>query len=128
MTLGELNALSGRVIGCAIEVHRILGPGLLESSYQAALLYELRAHGMHAEGEVPVPLVYKGVELDTSFRADIIVENELVVELKSTEKDNPLYAKQLMTYLRILNRRLGLLINFNREKLADGVERVIAGW
>ena len=86
---------------------------------------ELKLRGIKAESEVEVPFVYKGIKLDTAYRADIIVEDELILELKSTENDNPLFGKQLLTYLRIYNKRLGLLINFNRERLIDGLKRVV---
>lgn len=89
------------------------------------MMWELRLRGIKAESEVPVPFVYKGIKMDTAYRADILVENEIILELKSTESDNPLYYKQLLTYLRILDRRLGLLINFNRKTLTDGLRRVV---
>lgn len=113
------------IIGAAIEVHSILGPGLLEHAYQAALMEELRLRGLHAESEVVIPVVYKGDKLETAFRADIIVEDEIILELKATENDNPVYAKQLYTYLCLTDKRLGLLLNFNRERLVDGLERVV---
>ena len=125
MNENQINALSQEIIGAALEVHRNLGPGLLEHTYQAALICELKLRGIKAESEVEVPFVYKGIKLDTAYRADIIVEDEIILELKSTENDNPLFGKQLLTYLRIYNKRLGLLINFNRERLIDGLKRVV---
>ena len=125
MNENQINALSQEIIGAAIEVHRNLGPGLLEHTYQAALMCELKMRGINAESEVEIPFVYKGVKLETAYRADIIVENEIILELKSTENDNPLHGKQLLTYLRIYDKRLGLLINFNRERLIDGLKRVV---
>ena len=124
-TLQQLNELTDKIIGCAIEVHRTLGPGLLESCYKAALAHELRLQGLNALTEVSVPLTYKGIELENSFRADIIVENKVIIELKATEQDNKLYTKQLYTYLRLLDLRVGLLINFNRTRLIDGLDRII---
>lgn len=121
----QINALSKLIIGAAIEVHRILGPGLLEHTYQKAMMCELKLRGLNAESEVNIPCIYKGIELDTAYRADIIVENEIIIELKSVENENPLYAKQLYTYLRIYDKKLGLLINFNRERLIDGLKRVV---
>ena len=121
----ELNALSQQVIGAAIEVHKELGPGLLEHIYQSALLYELSLRGLRAEKEVEIPLFYKGVVLNAAYRADIIVENEVIIELKSTENDNPLYKKQLLSYLRLHNKKLGLLINFNKIRLVDGIDRLV---
>jgi len=121
----QINALSKKIIGAAIEVHRNLGPGLLEHSYQVALMHELKLSGLKAASEVDVPFIYKGVRLDTAYRADIIVEDEIILELKSTENDSPVFIKQLHTYLRIYNKQLGILINFNRERLVDGIKRVV---
>lgn len=125
MNVNELNNLSRDIIGAAIEVHRHLGPGLLEHTYQAALCHELSARGHHTAAEVEIPVIYKGVRLDTAYRADIIVDEEIIIELKAVEKDNPLFAKQLYTYLKLADKRVGLLINFNRVKLIDGVERIV---
>lgn len=121
----ELNSLSQQVIGAAIDIHKELGPGLLEHTYQCALMHELSLRGLKAETEVEIPLFYKGVVLNAAYRADIIVENELIVELKSTENDNPLYKKQLLSYLRLHNKKLGLLINFNKMRLIDGISRLV---
>lgn len=121
----QINDLSKKIIGAAIEVHRNLGPGLLENTYQVALLHELKLNGINALMEVGVPFIYKGMKLPTAYRADIIVEDEIILELKATETDNPIYAKQLYTYLRLYNKRLGLIINFNRERLVDGLKRVV---
>ncbi len=121
----QINDLSKKIIGAAIEVHRNLGPGLLENTYQVALLHELKLNGINALMEVEVPFIYKGMKLPTAYRADIIVEDEIILELKATETDNPIYAKQLYTYLRLYNKRLGLIINFNRERLVDGLKRVV---
>lgn len=123
----EINALSKRIIGAAIEVHRVLGPGLLEHVYQKALDRELYLRGMNSETEVEIPFTYKGLDLNVVYRADIIVNDEIIVELKATEKDSPLHCKQLLTYLKLSNKKLGLLINFNNEKLIDGVKRVVNG-
>ena len=125
MDKDQINALSHEIIGAAIEVHRFLGPGLLENTYRAAMMCELKLRNINAASEVDIPFYYKGIKLDTSYRADIIVENEIILELKSTENDNPLFAKQLNTYLRINNNRLGLVINFNKERLKDGIIRVV---
>lgn len=123
----QINKLTEKIIGAAIEVHRNLGPGLLEHTYHSALMHELKLCGLKAESEVIIPFVYKGIKMDTAYRADIIVENEIIIELKSTEQDNPLYQKQLYTYLKICHKRLGLLINFNRARLIDGLDRVVCG-
>lgn len=125
MDNNELNDLTGNIIGAAIEVHRYLGPGLLEHTYRKALLHELRQRGLSAATEVSIPIIYKGELIDAAYRADIIVKNQIILELKSTEKDNPLYLKQLLTYLRLSNKKLGLLINFNRKILKEGIVRVV---
>ena len=124
----NLNALSEVVIGAAIEVHRNLGPGLLEQAYKLALWHELSLRGINAGIEVEVPFIYKGAKLGSAFRADLLVENEIIVELKATENDNPLFARQLNTYLRLANKRLGLLINFNHALLTHGVKRILNGY
>lgn len=121
----RIDELTHKIIAAAIEVHRVLGPGLFEHTYQTVLMYELAQRGLNAKSEVIIPLIYKGVKLDFAYRADIIVEDEIIVELKATDYDNKLYYKQLLTYLKICDKRVGLLINFNREKLTDGVKRVV---
>ena len=125
MTESEINALSQKIIGAAIEVHRNLGPGLLEHTYQAALMLELKLRNIRAESEVEIQALYKGHYLNTAYRADIIVEKEIIVELKATDNDNPIFTKQLLTYLRLSDKRLGLLINFNHELLKNGITRVV---
>ena len=125
MTSENNNDLSFKIIGAAIEVHRILGPGLMEKIYRSALAYELREMGIKAEEEVLIPLSYKKLLISDMCRADIIVGNQIIVELKATEKDNDLYAKQLLTYLKLSGLKLGLVINFNRLKLKDGISRII---
>lgn len=121
------NDLTGIVIETAIEIHRRLGPGLLESVYQEILTYELRKRGLRVEKEVPIPVVWDEVKLDIGFRADLIVEGMLVLELKSVEAVSPTHKKILLTYLRLTDKRLGLLINFNTELLKDGITRVANG-
>lgn len=125
MNENALNELTHEIIGAAIEVHSILGPGLLEHSYRVAMMYELRLRGFNVKTEVEIPFIYKGVSLNTAYRADLIVNDEIIIELKSTETDNPIFAKQLCTYLRIYNKKLGLVINFNRLRLVEGVTRVV---
>jgi len=119
------NELSSRIIGAAIEVHRILGPGLLESAYRAALTYELRVLGLQVEVEVPMAIKYKGLEIPAAFRLDLVVEQLVVLELKAVEKVMPLHEAQLLTYLRCCEKRLGLLLNFNETTLKRGVTRVV---
>ena len=127
MKVEELNALSKEIIGASIEVHRYFGPGLLENTYRDALVKELSLRNIKAEKEVDIPCFYKGHKLDISYRADVIVEDSIVLELKATENENPVYFKQLFTYLKITHMRLGLLINFNKIRLIDGVTRVVNG-
>lgn len=119
--------LSGKVIGAAIEVHRTLGPGLLESAYELALERELQLIGLTVERQKPVCLEYKGVVLGDAFRVDLLVNNALLVEIKATEQAHPLHEAQLLTYLRLTGNPLGLLINFNVKALKDGVRRVVNG-
>jgi len=117
--------LTGNVIGAAIEVHRILGPGLLESAYQECLVHELGLRGISLECEVPICVDYKGLFLGHAYRADLLIEDRLIVELKTVEQINPIHKAQLLTYLRLLKKPLGLLINFNTAALKDGVCRVV---
>jgi GxxExxY protein len=119
--------LSGQVIGAAIEVHRALGPGLLESSYQACLSHELSLRGLAWVQQKEIPLRYKGVCLHSAYRMDLLVERRLVVEVKAMEALLPIHRAQLLTYLKLLDLRLGLLINFNVELLVRGVRRVVNG-
>jgi GxxExxY protein len=124
----ELNELSHAVIGAAIEVHRHLGPGLLETAYRKCLAYELCRRGFAVEEERPVPVIYDGVHLECGFRADLIVNKLLVVELKAKSSIHPVDEAQVLSHLRLLKLRLGLLINFHEVKLVDGVRRVINGY
>jgi GxxExxY protein len=118
-----LNALTGQIIGAAIEVHRHLGPGLLESSYTRCLHHELRSRHIKFVEERAVPLAYKGLVLDASYRVDLLVEDAVIVELKCVEALASIHEAQLLTYLRLTNCPVGLLINFNVPKLIDGVKR-----
>jgi len=122
-----LNDLSYRVIGLCIEVHRELGPGLLESAYEEALAYELTQAGLAFERQRDMPLSYKGVKLDCGYRLDLVVEGRLIVELKAVNELLPLHHAQLLTYLKLEHRPLGLLINFNVPVVKDGIRRVVAG-
>jgi GxxExxY protein len=121
------NALSNRVIGAAIEVHRILGPGLLESVYELALERELQLTGLKVRRQQAVPLKYKATALGDGFRIDILVDDLLLLEIKAVEQLLPLHEAQLLTYLRLTGKRLGLLINFNTRTLKDGIKRVVNG-
>lgn len=125
----EENDVSKIVLDAAIQVHRTLGgPGLLESVYRDSLAYELAERGLKVEKEVSVPVAYKGVVVGDPLRMDLLVEGLVVVECKATEKDNPIYSAQLLTYLRLQNRHLGLLINFGKEKVVNGFKRVVNGY
>jgi GxxExxY protein len=115
--------ITKQIIGAAIEVHRALGPGLLESAYQSCLGYELEARGIQFQREVPLPVVYRGNTLECGYRIDFDVQGAVVVELKCVEKLGPIHEAQLLTYLRLAGRRTGLLINFNVPTLKDGVIR-----
>jgi GxxExxY protein len=118
------NAVATRVIGAAIEVHRSLGPGLLESAYHDCLVHELRLQGLPFEREVPIALDYKGMVVGAAYRADLLGANKLLVELKTVDRLLPVHTAQLATYLHLMDRKLGLLINFNVSRLKDGVRRV----
>ena len=120
----SLDTLSGQVIGAAIDIHRALGPGLLESVYEELLCRELKRRGIAVRRQVGIPLVYDGVHFDCAFRADLVVEEQLLVELKCTERPSAVHERQLLTYLRIMGLPLGLLINFGQYRLIDGVKRV----
>jgi GxxExxY protein len=121
----ELNDLSREIIGCAINVHRALGPGLLESAYQECLEFELKELGLKVEKEVPMPIVYKDVKLDHGYRIDLLVEGKIVIELKTVEAFTNVHTAQVLTYLRLGNYKLGLLINFQVSVLKDGIKRII---
>ena len=121
----EFSELSNRVIGCAIEVHRNLGPGLLESTYQQCLAYELSTNDIEFKVEHPLPVVYKDIRLDCGYRIDILVENEIILELKSVEKLAPIHEAQLLGYLKLANKKQGFLINFNVVRLKDGLNSYI---
>ena len=121
------NELATEVIGCAIKVHRALGPGLLENAYQQCLTHELREFGFKVEPEKPMPLVYDEVEMDCGYRVDFLVEDKLIIELKAVEKLTDVHLAQTLTYLKLSNCKLGLLINFNVSVLKNGIKRVVNG-
>ena len=114
---------TGKVIGCAIDVHRILGPGLLESTYQQCLAHEFHLKGIAFKLEHPLPVEYKGISLDCGYRIDILAEDKLIIELKAVEKIKGIHKAQLLTYLKLSGISTGLLINFNVERLKDGIQR-----
>ena len=121
----QLNILSGRIIGAAIEVHKHLGPGLLESVYEECLNYELVKNGLSVRRQEPVPILYKEVKLEFGYRIDILVENLIVVELKAVDTLLPIHEAQVLTYMKFAQKRLGLLINFNVTLLKNGLRRFI---
>ncbi len=121
----RLSKITETIIGCAINVHKELGQGLLESAYEACLLYDLSQTKMKIESQKPLPIIYKNVKLDCSYRLDLLIEDEVVVEIKSVEKLLPIHKAQLLSYLKISSLKIGLLINFNVELLKDGIIRVV---
>ena len=123
----ELNRLSGIVLDSAIEVHRNLGPGLLESVYETCLCKEFDLRKTNYQRQVSLPIKYKGEQLDADYRIDILVENEIIIELKSVDIMHPVFKAQLLTYLKLANKNLGILINFNVPKLVDGFKRMVNG-
>ena len=120
-----INNLTRSIIGSAIEVHKELGPGLLESTYEACLFYELNQKGLFVEKQKTLPVKYKGIELEIGYRIDLLVENQVLIELKSVKEILPIHSAQLLSYLKISNLQIGLLFNFNETKLVDGVRRII---
>jgi GxxExxY protein len=124
----EINELTSAIIAAAIEVHRRLGPGLLESAYRVCLAYELRKRGFDVVEEKPVPVIYDDVKLECGFRADLLVNQLVVVELKAKSEIPPIDKAQTLSHLRLLNLRFGLLINFHEERLVDGVKRIVNGY
>lgn len=119
------NELSYKIIGVAMKVHSELGPGLLESVYETALAYELKEMGLKVNRQVGIPMIYKEIKFDQGFRLDILVENKVIIEIKSVESIADVHYKQLLTYLRLSDKRLGLLINFNESHLKNGIKRVV---
>lgn len=119
------NELSNKIIGIALRVHSNLGPGLLESAYKECLFFEISKAGFYVEKEKPMPLIYEDVKLDCGYRIDLLIENKLVIEIKSVEALNDVHLAQTLTYLRLGNFKLGLLINFNVAHLKNGIKRVI---
>jgi GxxExxY protein len=119
----ELNQITDKIIGCAIEVHRSLGPDLLESAYEECLFFELQKSGLKVERQKPVPVIYKEIKLDCGYRIDILVENSVIIELKTVEAFNPVHEAQILTYMKFSNKSVGLLINFNVTLLKNGIKR-----
>ena len=125
MNTMELNQLSYNIIGCAYQVHRALGPGLLESTYETCLCYELEQKGLHYERQKGIDINYNGIIIPNAYKIDISVENQVIVELKSVENLLPIHTAQLLTYLKLANKHVGLLINFNTTNLQNGIKRYV---
>ncbi len=121
----RLNKITETIIGVAINIHRALGLGLLESAYEACMVYDLVQAGLKVDQQKPLPVVYRGVKLECSYRLDLIIEHEVIVEIKSIEKLLPIHKAQLMSYLKLSGCKVGLLINFNVEVLKSGIQRVV---
>ena len=121
----KFDEISNKVIGCAIEVHRSLGPGLLESTYEQCLAREMDLSGIAFKLQSPLPVEYKGIKLDCGYRVDMLIEDKLIVELKSVEKTLPIHEAQILTYMKLANIQVGLLINFNVERLKEGIKRFV---
>ena len=119
------NELSKIIVSSCLKIHRTLGPGLLESVYEEVLFYELTRNGLQARRQVGIPVAYEGIDMGLGFRADIIVEDKALIELKSVEHIMPVHKKQLLTYLKLTGLKLGLLVNFNAELIKDGITRVV---
>ena len=121
----NLDRITDSIIGAAIEVHRALGPGLLESAYEACLAFELAQHGLVVEQQKPLPVVYREVKLDCGYRLDLLVEGRVIVEIKAVNRLAPIHQAQLLSYLKLSGCKVGLLINFNVEVVKDGIRRVV---
>ena len=121
------NEISSKIIGAAIEVHKQLGPGLLESTYETCLAYELKQMGLDVKQQQALPVVYKEVKLDAGYRIDLLIENKVIVEIKSVDALADIHTAQLLTYLKLKDLKLGLLINFNSVRVIDGLKRILNG-
>jgi GxxExxY protein len=121
----DINQLSNKIIGAAIEVHKAIGPGLLESAYEECLCHELNLRGIFYERQRPLPLEFKGKKLDCTYRLDVVVEKQVILELKSCERIEPIHEAQLLTYLKLSGLHLGLILNFNVVVMRDGIKRIV---
>ena len=124
----QLDRVTGMIVGAAMKVHSTLGPGLLEGAYEACLAYELRARRLRLLQQHPLPVVYRGVQIDVGYRVDLLVEEQVIVELKAITKVLPIHKAQLLSYLRLSGLRVGLLVNFHTAHLREGIHRVINGY
>ena len=127
MTVQRINQISGEIVDAAMKVHTALGPGLLESAYEGCLKHELTKRGLKVLSQVTLPVIYDGVKIDVGYRIDLLVEDAVIVELKAVERLTPLNEAQLLSYLKLSGRKLGLLINFNVEHLKNGIKRIANG-
>ena len=123
--MDNTDSLTYKIIGCAMEVYKQLGPGLLESVYEQALIHELKLNDIPVESQVEIKVNYKGINITDNLRLDLLVNDSVIVELKSVEELKPIHHKQLLTYLRLMNKKVGLLINFNTDNLMDGIKRIV---
>jgi GxxExxY protein len=121
----HLDLITEKIIGCAIEVHRAIGPGLLESAYEECLCYELSQKGLNFGRQVPLPVVYKGINLDCGYKLDVIVEDSVIIEVKAVDRLIAIHEAQLLSYLRMLDKRVGLLLNFHSTVLKNGIKRIV---
>ncbi|PJA07430.1 MAG: GxxExxY protein [Flavobacteriales bacterium CG_4_10_14_0_2_um_filter_32_8] len=121
----EFEELTRKIIGASIDVHKILGPGLLESAYEECLFYELTQQGLRVERQKPVPIVYKEIKLDYGYRIDLLVEDTVIIELKSIDAFAPIHEAQILTYMKFANKKIGLLMNFNVTVLKNGLKRYV---
>ena len=126
-TAEELNRLTAIIIDAGMSVHSALGPGLLESAYHACLLHELRKRGVFVESNIAVPIIYDGLHIDIGYRVDLLVDREVVVELKAVERVHAVHQAQLMSHIKLLESRIGLLLNFNVARFKDGITRIVNG-
>lgn len=121
----DINVLTNKVLGLAFEVHTQLGADLLESTYESCLFYELKENNINVERQKKLPIIYKGIQLDTDYRIDLLIDNQLIIELKSVEALQPVHSAQLLTYMKLSNLKYGLLLNFNVPHLKQGIKRFI---
>ncbi|MDQ3087285.1 MAG: GxxExxY protein [Acidobacteriota bacterium] len=121
----KINRITEKIIGCAIEVHRNLGPGLLESAYEKCLCYELTQAGFEYKQQLPLPVIYKGINLECGYRMDVVVEDLVIVEIKAIERILPVHEAQLLSYLKLYNKKVGLLMNFHVPMLKSGLKRIV---
>ena len=128
LSAGALNDLSAVILGAAVAIHRSVGPGLLEAAYVSCLVFELRSTGLDVQRQCAIPLVYRGVTMDCVYRADLVVERSVLVEVKALDRTTPLHKQQLYTYLRMGDYRLGLLLNFGAATMKEGITRVVNGF